>query len=79
MRLRYFFVESSTISAESTVTSIAVNETVSPPSKSQPTSATLLESTALATANATGMMNSCCLSVPSVRYSPLGFILVVEK
>jgi len=51
------FVESSTISAESTTTSIAINETVLPLSTSQPTSAATLESTVFATANATGMMN----------------------
>jgi len=58
-----FFVERSTIFAESTTTSIAINETASPVSTSQPTYAPTLESTAFVSANATGMMNSCSLSV----------------
>ena len=73
------YAERSTISAESATTSIAINETVSPSSASRPTSASSLESTIFATANATGMINSCCLSVPAVRYSHLGFYFVVEK
>jgi len=61
-----FFVERSTISAESTTTSIAINETVLPSSTSQPTFAASLESTVFAIANATGMMNSYFLSTQAV-------------
>ena len=61
-----FFVERSTISAESATTSIAINETVSPSATSRTTSAASLESTVFSTVNATGMMNSWYLSVPAV-------------
>ena len=62
-------VERSTISAESATTSIAINETISPSSTSQPTSAASLESTVFVTANATGMMN-----IVAVFFSPIGSI-----
>jgi len=50
------FAEKTTISAVSaTTTSIPFNETYSAPSTGRPTSAVLLESTAVTTENATGM------------------------